>query len=164
MRLIGVMSLLIFIWGCGPKEDATATSPDGRGTPMTSETRETTTEPNTGSLKVDFSKKLDFSEVGVPPYPNAQPVERGDAGIVDVPGDPLFFDGVIFATSDPPEKVLAFYKPHLKNATEARAFDASTLTGTNARGHTLSISITKGNGKTIATIMLVGEGFSGAIH
>ncbi len=71
-----------------------------------------------GELKVRTNEEADLKEIGLPEYPGARRTKEEDEPSAHVSiSSSLFGLKVVaakFESDDPPEKILAFYRPHLE--------------------------------------------------
>lgn len=172
---LGAIAMLA-LSGCGKKEETTINTPDGK-MKVSTEGSKTTLETEKGKVEVTGDGKegtwtmtdekgnrstvttgqnVDLDKLGVDLYAGATVnKDKGGMSSVDTPDGKM--TTAILTTSDAPEKVLEFYKGKLKDSKSLGSGDAGLVTGKNAAGNDVQVTVSrdKDGKETTLTLTIV---------
>jgi len=161
-RSLLALVIILALIGCGKKDaqvgdastsGAEAPTVTGAQAPDTAmgDGASDTSEDKVKDLK--FKEGLDLSKFGVAAYPGARP---GDQGRGFTQADAETTGGssntAVFVTDDPPSKVMDFYAKEIKDASRITIGDGGNVTGKNAAGDLMTVTVTREEGVTQVSI------------
>lgn len=93
-------------------------------------------------MSIDRTGDVPVSEVSVPEYPNGT-VPPKEPKVIKITAFGGWEWGMVRTTADGPDKIFAFYKPHVKDAKMDTKSDPQTMKGKSAKGDNVTIAVKK---------------------
>ena len=171
--LLTALVLAAALAGCGkPKESVTVQTPDGSvtttedggkvevksgdGQVATTTTKDGTTtfegrDAEGNLVKAQGGKDVDMSGLGVPQYPGATLKDEGSQAKVQTGAGTAH--SVALTTTDPPQKVIDWYKGQVTVDTSMTTPDGAMLMGKCKDGQQVTVTASLDNGKTTIGIV-----------
>ena len=129
--------------------NVTVTGPDGQTSTVTQSGDKTTYTGKDGSggeVKSESGKGADMAGIGVPQYPGSTLKDDSSQGKVEMAGNTTY--AMALVSTDPSDKVLAWYKGQLTVQTTMNTPEGGMVMGTSKSGQQVTVTCAKKDGKT----------------